>query len=60
MPPTEMETILSSATQVVGSLLDTAGDTMTFITAQPLILIPIVAAIAFMGFGVVGRFLHKV
>lgn len=55
-----MAGILADVTLVVANLLDTAGDTMTFITAQPLILIPIVASIAFMGFSVVGRFLHKV
>jgi len=55
-----MASILTSVGLVVTNLLSTATSTMTFITAQPLILIPIVASIAFMGFGVVGRFLHKV
>jgi len=55
-----MALILADVVLVVTNLLATAGDAMAFITAQPLILIPIVASIAFMGFGVVGRFLHKV
>lgn len=55
-----MAAILNDVGLVVTNLLATATSTMTFITGQPLILIPIVAAIAFMGFGVVGRFLHKV
>ncbi len=57
---TPMEAILASVVLVVTNLLSTASAVMTFITAQPIILIPIVASIAFMGFGVIKKFVRQV
>ncbi len=44
-----MEAILTDVTTVFTSLLDMAGQTVGFITANPLVMLPILIGLAFTG-----------
>ena len=54
----KMTDILALVAPITTNILATGTSVMTFITAQPLILIPIVASFVFMGFKVVRSFAH--
>lgn len=44
-----METLLADVSTVFATLLNMAGDTVTFITANPLVLLPVLIGLAFTG-----------